>query len=94
MLSRETLDRYRRMTNAERWLLTAQLIRDNTPALLEGPADVVERRFDLLRRQNENRNRLLRECLGRMEHSMREAANAPLKYSGSSVMTMTKDETS
>ena len=48
MQSREILDEYRRMTNAERWLLTAQLIRENTPALLEGPAAVVERRFEPL----------------------------------------------
>lgn len=93
MLSRETLDGYRHMTNAERWLLTARLIRENTPALLAGPAEVVERRFELLRRQNDDRNRLIRECLGRMEQSMRETANAPLKSSGSSVLTMTKDET-
>ena len=69
MLSRETLERYRQMTNAERWLLTADAIRENTPALLQGREEVVERRFEPLRKQNADRNRLIRECLGRMEQS-------------------------
>ncbi len=57
MLSRETLERYRRMTNAERMKLTMQLIEENTPYLFQGPPDVVERRFELLRRQNDDRTR-------------------------------------
>jgi hypothetical protein len=67
MLCRETLEEYRRMSNAERWLLTAKAIRANTPALLEGREEVIKRRFELLRRQNAERNRRVRECLGRME---------------------------
>ena len=55
MLSRETLERYRRMTNAERMQLTIEMIRENTPYLLKGPPDVVARRFELLRRQNDER---------------------------------------
>ena len=31
MLSRETLEEYRRMTNAQRLRLTLQMIRENTP---------------------------------------------------------------
>lgn len=56
MLSRETLEQYRRMTDSQRLQLTLQMIRESTPALLEGPPEVVERRFELLRRQNDERN--------------------------------------
>jgi hypothetical protein len=59
MLSQETLDQYRRMTNAQRLKLTLELIRENTPYLLRGTPEQVDRRFELLRRQNEERNRLM-----------------------------------
>lgn len=57
MLSRETLESYRRMTPGERLGLTLQAIREATPYLLYGPPEVVERRFELLRRENDARNR-------------------------------------
>jgi hypothetical protein len=41
------------------------MIRDNTPYLLQGPPDVVERRFELLRRQNDDRNRRMLEVIAR-----------------------------
>jgi hypothetical protein len=56
MLSPETLERYRRMTPGERLALTFEMIRENTPYLLVGKSDVVDRRFELLRRENEERN--------------------------------------
>jgi len=56
VLSRETLERYRRMTNAERLKLTLEMIRENTPYLLRGTPEQVARRFELLRRQNDERN--------------------------------------
>jgi hypothetical protein len=65
MLSPETLERYRRMTDAERLKLTFQMIRENTPALFEGPPEVVARRFELLRRQNDERNRRMLEGIAR-----------------------------
>ena len=57
MLSEETLEEYRSMTNAERLKLTLQMIRDATPFLLQGTPEQVDRRFELLRRQNDERNR-------------------------------------
>ena len=66
MLSRETLERYRRMTNAERMKLTMQMIKENTPALLQGPPEVVERRFELLRRQNDDRTRRMVEGMAHL----------------------------
>jgi hypothetical protein len=56
MLSRETLEEYRRMTTAQRLKIVLDMIRENTPALLAGPPNVVDRRFELLRRQNDERN--------------------------------------
>jgi hypothetical protein len=65
MLSQETLQRYRRMTDAERLKLTLQMICENTPALFEGPPEIVARRFELLRRQNDERNRRMLEGIAR-----------------------------
>jgi hypothetical protein len=57
MLSCETLEAYRRMTASQRLALTLQMMRENTPYLLRGPPDVVARRFERLRRENDARNR-------------------------------------
>jgi hypothetical protein len=65
MLSRETLEEYRRMTLGERLKLTLQMIEENEPALLQGPPEVVARRFELLRRQNDERNRRMLEGIAR-----------------------------
>jgi hypothetical protein len=53
------------MTNSERLAITLQMIRDNTPYLLQGPPEVVERRFALLRRENELRNQRMLEGIAR-----------------------------
>jgi hypothetical protein len=65
MLSRETLERYKRMTPSERLELTLRMIEESIPALLEGPPEVVNRRFELLRRQNDERNRRMLEGIAR-----------------------------
>ncbi len=65
MLSRETLEKYRRMTPGERLKLTFEMIRESTPWLLYGPPDVVDRRFELLRRQNDERNRNMLTAIAR-----------------------------
>lgn len=69
MLSRESLEVYRKMTNAERFQLTIRAIEENTPALLAGPPEVVARRFELLRKRNDERNRALLEGLARTRKS-------------------------
>jgi hypothetical protein len=56
MLSRETLETYRRMTPGERLELTFAMMRENTPYLLAGKPETVDRRFELLRRDNDRRN--------------------------------------
>ena len=68
MLSRETLEEYRRMTISQRIELVGRMIRENTPALLAGPPDVVDRRFELLRRQNDERNRRILAGLARTKN--------------------------
>lgn len=67
MLSKETLDRYRRMTPGERLTLTFEMMRENTPYLLAGSPDVVDRRFALLRRENDLRNARLVDSLRRLK---------------------------
>lgn len=65
MLSQETIERYRQMTVSERADLVLAMIRDNAPALLKGSKEIVDRRFELLRRQNDERNRVMREHMAR-----------------------------
>ncbi len=69
MLSAETIERYRQMTVGERADLLLIMLRDNLPALLHGAPDVVDRRFELLRRQNDDRNRTMREHMARTGRS-------------------------
>lgn len=68
MLSQETLERYRRMTPGERLTLAFEMIRENTPYLLAGKPEVVDRRFELLRRENEARNVAMLTALAAMKN--------------------------
>ena len=63
MLSQETLEAYRKMSPDERLGLTLQAIREAMPYLLKGPPEVVDRRFELIRRENDLRNRAMLEAL-------------------------------
>jgi hypothetical protein len=65
VLSRETIEGQRRLSLSERLRLTLAMIRETTPYLLAGPPAVVERRFELLRMQNDERNRRMLEGLAR-----------------------------
>lgn len=65
MLSRETLDAYRRMTPGERLAIALEMTQANLPALLEGTPSVVARRFELLRRENDLRNEAIRRAISR-----------------------------
>lgn len=57
MLSKETLERYRRMTTSERAAIVVQSMRENWSAMFEGSDETIRKRFELLRRQNDERNR-------------------------------------
>lgn len=65
MLSKETLDAYRRMTPGERLALALRMTEENTPALLEGPPALVARRFEMLQRENDARNRNILAAMAR-----------------------------
>jgi hypothetical protein len=65
MLSRETLEEYRRMTPGERLALTLKLTEESEPFLLYGTPEQVDRKFELLHRENDERNRRMLEAIAR-----------------------------
>lgn len=65
MLSKETLDAYRRMTPGERLEIALRMTEESLGALLEGTPEQVERRFAMLRRENDERNRTMLTAIGR-----------------------------
>ncbi len=65
MLSRETIEFYRRMTPEERLKLTLQASREALPYLLQGSPEVVARRFERMRQEHDAGNRALLEGLAR-----------------------------
>ena len=69
MLSRETLEMYRRMTPGERLALTLRAMRESVPYLLHGSKEVVDRKFELIRRENDLRNRRMLERLAAAERA-------------------------
>ena len=56
MLSKETLEQYRRMTPSQRLELTVRSMEGIDRALLSGTEQQVHRKFELLRRENDFRN--------------------------------------
>jgi hypothetical protein len=75
MLSQRTLEQDRRMTIGERLDLTFEMMRDNTPYLLQGSEGVVSRRFELIERENALRNERILAALSRLQKSVpREVA--------------------
>jgi len=75
MLSQRTLEQDRRMTIGERLDLTFEMMRDNTPYLLQGSKGVVSRRFELIERENALRNERILAALSRLQKSVpREVA--------------------
>jgi hypothetical protein len=67
MLSDEQLAAYRGMRPGQRLAVTFEMLDWSFPQLLRGPTDVVDRRFELLNRQNDERTRALLEGLARSE---------------------------
>jgi hypothetical protein len=66
MLSAEQLDIYRRMAPGERLRLTFDMIEENAPYLLRGPLEMVDRRFALIKRENDLRNEALLAAFARL----------------------------
>jgi hypothetical protein len=69
MLSREVLDSYRRMSPGERCALTLQSMRENWPYLFHGTKELVDRRFLLLKRENDARNQGILDGESRLKPS-------------------------
>lgn len=67
MLSKETVEAYRRMTPGQRLKLTLEAMREAHKYLLLGPPEVVRRRFERIRRENDARNRAMLEGLALAE---------------------------
>jgi hypothetical protein len=65
MLSRETLEMYRRMTTAERLKLALEMSDAALPYFFKGTPEQVDRRFELLNRQHDERNRRILEAIAR-----------------------------
>jgi hypothetical protein len=65
VLSNETLDEYRRMTPGQLLALTLKMTEESEPYLLYGTPEQVNRKFELLRRENDERNRRMLEAIAR-----------------------------
>jgi len=57
MLSPETLEQIRQMTPGERLRMTVQMSRENMHRMFQGTEAQVRKRFEVLRKQNDERNR-------------------------------------
>jgi hypothetical protein len=55
-MSREAAEANRRLTPSERLKITLQMIEESIPYLLQGTPEGVDRRFELLRLENDARN--------------------------------------
>lgn len=73
MLSKETLEAYRQMTPSQRLALSIQAMRESMVHLLAGPPEIVDRKFELIRRENDARNRAMLERLAAAEHNREES---------------------
>ncbi len=56
MLSLEQLELYRRMTPGERLALSLKMAEEQWPQMMSGSPEVVDRRFELINRENDARN--------------------------------------
>lgn len=70
MLSPETLERYRRMTPGERLALTLKLTAESEPYLLYGTPEQIRRKFELMRRENDERNQRMLEAIARTKREL------------------------
>lgn len=55
------------MTPGERFSLTLHAIRENIPALSAGRPELVARRFELIRRENDRRNENMLRAFARLQ---------------------------
>lgn len=65
MLSPETLESSRRMSPGERLALALKMTDESEPYLFCGTPEQVRRKFELLRRENDDRNRRMLSAISR-----------------------------
>ena len=65
MLHPETIEAYRRMTPDQRFQLAVEMTRENGKRMLQGTPEQIARRFEVLRQQNDDRNRRMLEAIAR-----------------------------
>jgi hypothetical protein len=65
MMSPETLARIRSMTLDEKMALTIQMMRENGRRFWSAPPEVIANRLEIIRKQNDDRNRRLLEAFAR-----------------------------
>ena len=68
MLSTERLEEYRRMTPGERIALSLKMTEQQWAQLISGSPEVVDRKFELLNRENDARNRNTLAAFAKMEN--------------------------
>jgi hypothetical protein len=69
MMSPETAKRLRAMSVADRLRMTLRMIDEAVPFLTRGTPEEVRRRFELLRQENDERNRRILEAVARTKTS-------------------------
>jgi len=65
MVDKHTREEYRRMTTSQRLAITLQMMREDIPRLLLGTLEGVDRRFELIRQENDERNRKMLTAIAR-----------------------------
>lgn len=65
MFSAEALEAYRRMTPGRRLEIALEMMRPNMERMFAGTPEMVDRRFELLRNQNDDRNRRMLSAFAR-----------------------------
>ncbi len=65
MLSKKQLEAYRCMTPGERMALSLKMTTEQWPTMMSGTPEQVDRRFELLNRENDLRNRNILKKLAR-----------------------------
>jgi len=65
MLSNQTTERLRELSVSERLRMTLRMIDEGMPLLTRGTPDQVRRRFELLRTENDARNRGMLSALSK-----------------------------
>lgn len=67
MLSKLQLQQYRNMTPGERISLSLEMTEEQWPKMMSGPPEVIDRRFELINRENDIRNRKLLAAFAKLE---------------------------